>query len=321
MNNVIFSLRAVLPTFIIIMVGFFLRSKKIVSSQFIAEASTVAFYVGFPCNVFCEITSYGKPSQLINPRFILFVCGMTLTTFLCAFFIAPLLTQNSTQKGAVIHGIFRSNYIVMGSMLASSVFGEAGSAALVTLYPFIVPLYITLAVIGFAVYMPANSSIEKGEKGIGGMILHNIAKTPIMWGAIVGFIVSWSGFSLPYVASKSISTAAALATPLSLLSLGGQLNFSKKNIDIKIVSTVSILKLIVVPAAAVILAICFNFNTAEIGATLLVFGTPVALTGFVLSKNMHSDYELTSQLILITLFFSAFTLFVGIFLLRTFGYI
>ena len=53
----------------------------------------------------------------------------------------------------------------------------------------------------------------------------------------------------------------------------------------------------------------------------IVFGGPAAVSSYIMAKQMKSDHELASQILLISTLMSLFTMFAGIFILRTAGLI
>ena len=53
----------------------------------------------------------------------------------------------------------------------------------------------------------------------------------------------------------------------------------------------------------------------------IIFGGPAAVSSYIMAKQMKSDYELASQILLISTLMSLFTLFLGIFVLKAAGLI
>ena len=254
--NLVFSLNTVLPIYLIILVGFLLRKAGLIDNQFADTASRVAFTVGFPCTAFREIMS-AATSTMQNPGFIAYVMGMTVFVYLVSLASLPLFVKERSQRGAALHGMFRGNYIAIGTLMASNVFGAPGVATLVTLFPFIIPLYVSLAVFAFIMFAPSNNTTFRGHAK---HVIRSIISTPVLYGVLAGIVCSNLHIVLPDALTSTISTVANVAIPLSLFAIGGQLNLSFEKVNWTILNIVSAVKLFIIPLLAVCGAIFLGFN-------------------------------------------------------------
>jgi len=64
-----------------------------------------------------------------------------------------------------------------------------------------------------------------------------------------------------------------------------------------------------------------GFSGMQISIIFLLFGVPTAVSSYIMAKQMDSDYELAGQILLFTTLFGVFTLFLGVFLIKTVGWI
>ena len=67
--------------------------------------------------------------------------------------------------------------------------------------------------------------------------------------------------------------------------------------------------------------ILLGFRSYDLGALFVLFSAPTAVSSYVMAKNMSGDGDLASQVILVTTFFSMFTITLGIYLLKSFALI
>ena len=110
-----------------------------------------------------------------------------------------------------------------------------------------------------------------------------------------------------------------MAVPLALIALGGQLELKNLFKRPKLVLSASLIKLILSPLLAIIPAILlFNFTAYEIGALYFIFGSPTAVASFVFAKVMNSDDNLAGQILMFTTIFSSITMFLWVYMLKTF---
>ena len=75
------------------------------------------------------------------------------------------------------------------------------------------------------------------------------------------------------------------------------------------------------PGLTVAAAILLGYRGVGLGVVFIIFGGPAAVSSYIMAKQMKSDYELASQILLISTLMSLFTLFLGIFVLKAAGLI
>ena len=99
---------------------------------------------------------------------------------------------------------------------------------------------------------------------------------------------------------------------MALLTLGAQLDFKAAAKNLKVSGAVTFLRLVVLPGVMVALGALVGFRGAELGLLLILYGAPSAVSGFAMAKSMKSDAALTSEITILTTFFSTLSLFLGI---------
>lgn len=102
----------------------------------------------------------------------------------------------------------------------------------------------------------------------------------------------------------------------------------KKSLDLKLiiyccgaVLAAILILCLTVPIIAVITGVMLGFSGVPLGVIFVIFGSPSAISCYVMAKQMKIDHELAGQIMLISTLFSTLTLFVGIFILREMGLI
>ena len=78
---------------------------------------------------------------------------------------------------------------------------------------------------------------------------------------------------------------------------------------------------VIVPAIAVTAAALFGLRGPALGVVLICFGAPTAVTSYIMAKKMDNDHELAAQILLLSTMLCVFTIFVGIFILKSFALI
>ena len=86
LNDLIFSVNTILPVFIVVAIGYFMRRRGTVDEHFVGSISNVVFYYALPARMFLDVAG-SDFTELMNPRFILVTVGGTIGVFLLAWLV------------------------------------------------------------------------------------------------------------------------------------------------------------------------------------------------------------------------------------------
>ena len=263
--------------------------------------------------------------QNIDFSFIFYAIGITILSFAIGIPVMHNLFKDNRQRSVMLQGIFRANYALVGIPLAESLFGTEGSIMASLLSAFIVPVFNILAVVCLTIYSAGDK-----KPSISG-VLKGIAKNPLIQGIFAGLIAlvirsAFVKFGIEFRLSditpvyKTLQNLSSVATPLALLVLGARFEISsiphlKKHI---IIGTVN--RCVLVPLLGISLAVMLNcFSGAQFATFVACFCTPVAVSSVPMSQEMGADAELMGQLVVWTTVFSAFSIFIASFILKSIG--
>ena len=187
------------------------------------------------------------------------------------------------------------------------------------------PLMIVSAVPLFNIYSVVILTMcgrdsKKGKAGIK-KAFFNILKNPIIIGIVAGVPFSLLSVNIPTIPMKTINYIAQTATPVALIAIGAGFNTNEALAKIKPAVVASVIKLVILPAIFLPLAIMFGFNSSEIIAILIMVGAPTTITCYIMAKNMENDEVLSSNVIVLTTLLSSVTLTLWVFVLKSLGYI
>ena len=310
MQNLLFSINAVAPIFIIVLFGAWLKHRNIINDNFASASTKVVFTAALPALIFKNISEADFKS-VVNLKLILFAVISTLVLFALLCIFAPLFISNRQTAGAFIQGVFRSNYAIIGLPLVFNLFGQTGFAKGSVMLAFIMPVYNILAVALLASTSPSAHAGGKKE------IIAGILKNPLILSTLAALPFSYFRIPLPGIAAKTIDYLASVCVPLALLGIGNFISFEgvRKNFSLSLAA--AFLKTAAVPAAFTFLAFRFGFRGDELGAVYILFASPAAVSSFIMAKAMDSDSVLAAQIVLMTTLFSVLTIFAGVFILKT----
>lgn len=324
MSDLLFAVNAVLPIILMISVGYALKRIGILEDETAKKLNTLVFRVFLPVMLFLNIYKI-EDLGAIDLSFVLYAIGMTLLLFLIGIPVVHVMFRDNAQRSAILQGIFRSNYALVGIPLAQSLFGEEGSIMASLLSAFIVPTFNILAVVALTVYSAGDK-----KPSISG-VLRGIIKNPLIQGiacglAVLGIRAILVHFGIDFRLSqitpvyKTLQNLSSVATPLALIVLGARFELSavptlKRQIIVGTVARVVIVPLVGLSGAFLI----GGYSGAQFATFVACFCTPVAVSSVPMSQEMGADAELMGQLVVWTTVFSALTIFIASYLLRVVG--
>jgi predicted permease len=315
MNHIILAFRVVFPLMFMMSVGYLLNRIRLTDDHSLNVMNKLIFRVFLPLLLFLNIYSL-KPEDAFNHeniRLLIYAAICVISTILILHLIVSALVKDKKKGSVIIQGIFRSNLILFGIAIASSIYGPNHIGKVSLLAAFIVPLYNILAVILLEYY--------RGGKVNYKQLIINILKNPLIIAAIFAFLLLILRIELPDFLLVPISDMSKISTPLAFIVLGATFRFSRLAGNMKYLIAVVLGKLIVMPAFVLLFAILFNFQGEALLALLGAFASPTAVSSFTMAKEMDADGELAGQIVVFTSIISILTIFIWIILLKYINFI
>lgn len=312
MENLIFCLNATIPIFILMILGFFFMKIGIFTESFTKTMNSFVFKVALPVLVFQDL-SQEDFTAVWDGKYVLFCFVVTLLSIMLAIGLSFLLKDNS-MRGEFAQVAYRSSAALLGIGFIQNIYGTSGMAPLMIIGT--VPLYNVMAVFILSFLKPNRGKLDKE------LLLDTvkgILTNPIILGIVVGMIWSLLKIPQPLIMEKTVKYVANLATPLGLMALGASFDYKKAFNALKPALCASGMKLILFCMLFLPLAVRMGFTHDKLVAILVMLGSPTTVSCFVMAKNMGHEGTLSSSTIMITTFFSAFTLTIWLYVLRVLG--
>lgn len=314
MDSFIYSLNATVPVFAIMIIGQFLKRIGIIDIPFANIANKFVFKICLPCLLFQDL-AVTNIRENFDLSYVGFCFLATLSSILVIWFLAKKLLKDKTEVGAFVQCSYRSSAAILGIAFIQNIYGTSGMAPLMIIGS--VPLYNIFAVI--ILTFESNSAENMNSTDNIKRAFVNILKNPIIIGIFLGLIASYFNFDFSKMIDKTINNLAVMTSPLALISIGATFEGKKALAKIKSTAVASSIKLIVLAAIFIPLAVYFGFRDQKLIALVIMLASPCTPTAYIMAKNMDGDDVLASSIIVTTTFFSSITLTFWIFILRAFG--
>ena len=307
--NVAFN--AVAPFLILLGIGFLVVRTGLADRAFMNRLNTLNFKLFFPFLMFKNV--YGaEPENL--PTTALMITGAVSLLVLVALLmiVVPRIVKENPRRGTIIQAIFRSNFIIYGIPLTTFVFGDGKASVCGIMVMIMVSMFNILSVVVLEYY-------RDGGKVRPGPLLLGIVKNPLLQGCVAGLLCYLLGIKLPVFLKEPVFALGSMASTLALVVLGANLQFAELKKNGRTITTVLLVRLLLLPLVMVPLGWLIGLRGVELFLILMIYGTPVATASYPMAQNMGGDGQLAGQLVFVSTVASLGTIFLFIFTMSQLG--
>lgn len=315
MTNFIFSFNVVAPLFVLMAIGYFIRQFRFVSDIFLTQLNRFVFKFLLPLMIFQEIRlSY--QGDFSNVKLIYTsIAGVTAVILISAIIIR-LTVKRKGQRGSMIQGIYRSNFLIYGLPVATGMYGSEAVPPITMLMGIMIPFYNVAAVIILSLHSEADDNSRNAKK-----LFKEIVTNPLLLGSVFGILGGAVHLEFPHSVELPVGQLAAAASPLALFVMGGEFRFRSMRNNMYKVIAATVCRLIIIPVVILFICIKMGFRDVELSVLVGLFATPTALASYIMAKNMGNDGELSGQIVVLTTLLSCVTIFFIVFFMRSWGYL
>ena len=312
MENLIFSLSATIPIFLMMLLGMLFRKLGWMDEVFAAKMNKFVFLVPLPVLLFEQLATVDF-SEVWDIKFIIFCFVVTAISITISTLIS-LLWKDRSIKGEFIQATYRSSAALLGIAFIQNIYGTVGMAPLMIIGS--VPLYNIMAVVVLSFFKPGQKGMDKAliKKTLIGIITN-----PIIIGIVAGLLWSALKLPMPVILHKAVSSIGGVATPMGLMAMGATFDIKKAFGKIKPTVIAAFIKLVGFVAVFMPLAVATGFRREKLIAILVMLGSATTVSSYVMAKNMGHEGVVSSSVVMLTTMCSAFTLTGWLYIMKCFG--
>jgi predicted permease len=278
-------LSVVVPIFSLILIGWLLKTMGLFPQWLVKALNDYVYYIGITVITFLSLHDTSQ-ELLLDPQIYLITLVPIAVIIVIAFLAAYAMKLERIAIPVFIVCAFFGNTGYIGFPLNIAAQGRESLA----LTAFISTIY-TVIVFTFGSYMCQRYS-GKNEKGL------RLHKIPVFWAAAAGIMLSF--VALPDIARWPLVLVEDSTSPLALLATGAMISASGLKQNLKVIGAISALKLLLMPAMVVAMAMVAGISGTVYRTSLLEAATPVGVTNTVLAKQFGLDETLASGAVVIS---------------------
>ncbi len=313
-----FSLNSTMPLFFIMVLGYILYQKRFLTDEFVAVANRFVYNVTLPVMLFNDLAATDIRASF-DGRFVGFCAAATTVSILVIWALCHLFLKDKSIVGEFVQACYRSSAAILGTAFIQNIYGTSGMSGLMILGS--VPLYNVFAVLILVLECPADGAHteplgKKLRRSVG-----RIFTNPTLIGIAAGFAASLLRLPIPTMVTKAMSSLGGMTSPLALLAIGAGFQGASALAKLKPTIAATVIKLVVLPAVFLPIAVRLGFTDQKLVALLVMLGTITTPSAYVMAKQMGHDGTLTGSVCAATTLFSAVTMTFWLFWARSGGYI
>ena len=195
------------------------------------------------------------------------------------------LRADGPQLTSMLQGAIRINTYI-GLMFASALHRQDGVAAFALASAVTVPLVNLICVSTLAIHGERDHAVKRVP------LWRDLIGNPLIMACATGLLLNVLPVVLPRVVIATLDMLAAPALASGTLIAGAALHFTFRRSDLLHIGIATILKLALLPAAAIAIALQFEMTGASLTSIVLICAVPTAPSAYVLASRMGGDTRL-----------------------------
>ena len=276
--------QSVIPIFALILFGVFLRRTPLFEDGFWRGLDRLGFYVLYPVLLFITIA---------KADFSALSAGTVMVALLVAWTGVGVLTialwpmlERGGMSGPTFSSVFQTavrwnGFIALA--VAEKAFGTAGAAMVaLVMAAVIIPINMSTVIV-MSWFTQARPSLA--------VALGKVAVNPLIIGAALALLVRQLPFPVPGPLDDALQLIGRSALGMGLIAIGAGLKGGRHAFTGPQAILPTILKLAVLPALVVTLALAFGLTGEQVVWLSLCAAVPTAMNGYVLAREMGGDAE------------------------------
>lgn len=281
------ALTAILPVVVLLVIGWILRHRAPLDPSFWRGLEWMSYRVFTPALFVTSIGRADLGAVPIGPLAVALTIPVLLVLGIL-FGAAGLLRITGARLTSLVQGSVRVN-TYLGLMFATALHGEEGIATYAIASAVMVPLVNVVCVSALARW---GDGVEETRPRFGRELVTN----PLIQGCVIGIVVNVSGLRLDGPVATVLDLLAAPALVTGTLIAGAALTLAFRRRDLLDIGVAVLLKLLVLPALAVLVAAALGIEGVVLSAVVIIAAVPTAPSAYVLARRMGGDHRLMASI-------------------------
>lgn len=300
-------LTTILPTLLIIGLGWWLTKRRFLTVDFVDGLFKLVYWVALPCLIIDSVTKADVKWAAAGQTLLVFflASGLTLTFSLL---LVRTMKMPKALLGSFLQTVFRGNVALIGLPILIMATDPAEAPRVAALAVLIMaPIMLSFNIMSVVVLTLTHPTVSAQTIRAS---MWGLRSNPLILAALCGIALAWMGLPLPTPLARAVGVVGNISSPLALLCIGAGLQVSgwmqSTQRHWPILATA--LKTILLPTMACGLGRWMGLPPEEMRILMYFTATPVAAASLIMAKQLGGDTAFTAQTIALSTLFSAVSL-------------
>ncbi len=307
-------LYAIIPIIVVMLAGFISGKKGMFSGQDAKQFNKVVLDFALPAALFISIVTATRRDLISDLKLTVVSTLVIMGCFMLVYFIYRYCFKKNTGADAAVCALISGSptigflgFAVLEPIFVSSTVHLSSVALVVAIVGIVVnaigiPVGLSLLNADIAKRNPQDSGKKQSAWK---PVIHALSQ-PVAWAPILAVVLVLVGFKWPDWASPSFNLIAKANASLAVFSAGVTLSAVKIVINWQAILG-SIMKLIVMPAAALIVGLLVHMDSINLQMLVVACALPPAFSGIIIADEYDTYVSTgTSSLTLSIILFIGF---------------
>ena len=294
----------VAPVFIVVGAGYAAVRGKLLGDEPIDQLMKFAIQFAIPCLLF-RATSTIDLSVAFNWRLLFSYYAAAIACFAIAYLVFRHgFKRRPGEAVGIAFGALFSNLVLLGLPISERAWGVGGME----------PSFALVSVNAPICYLVGITTMEllradgRGALDTARTVANAIFRNSLMIGILLGFVVNFSGLTLPGPLLGAIDLLARASLPVALFALGGLLTRYQLSRSLGEAGVISLLSLILQPALVWLLAWQLQLPEATTRAIVLMAAAAPGLNAYLFAAMYDRGQDSAASSVLLATLLSVFSI-------------
>ena len=305
--------------FVLIGIGYLSKKTRIISNNMNKDLGNLILYIALPALIIQSTSTFTYSKEMIFEVINVAVIGFCLYLFyiVMSLVFPKILGAKGTQKDIIQFMTIFANTGFMGFPVALVFFGEKG-----LFYMVIVNIFYDVFAWTYGVTILSRPSRGDEHQKMNLFSLKQLKGliNPCLIAVLLGLLFLILSIQLPTTVTGVLDMLGSIASPLAMLFIGSMLadlQFTKIFAN-KMIALSSSIRLIVLPLLVYFLLKALSLSGLMLSIPVMATAMPAAATTPLLAEKFGNDSYFSSQIVFVSTLFSALTIPLFVYILKSF---
>ena len=295
----------VVPVFALVAIGFLAARTGVFSETTHKGLSEFAFSIAMPAQLFRTTAAAGTAAFDPFALWGAYFGAIAITWALAAALTHYVLKRPPADGASIAMSAVYGNVVMIGLPLSVAAFGETA----------LVPVALILSLNTPALWLAGTLHMEWAERkpdasmlALARAMLVDLARNPLIMAILAGLVWRITGLGIYAPVEKVLDLLAQSSVPCALIALGASLTRFRVDGQVPTLTTLCVLKLIVMPALAWVLAFhVFRLPPVTAGVVVILAAMPAGANSYIFAMRYQKVVNSASGAVALGTALSAFT--------------